>query len=231
MTRLEVAPWVAAVLAVAPLAAQAPVPVHREPHHRLAFEQGPVRVLDVQIAPGDTSQYHIHDTPILYVPVSVSQTEAQVLGREWPAAGPRGWSRMSGVAAVMDSGYATDPVTHRVTNVGTGLFRLIAVTNSRGTGPSPVGRAGDPLPGVAVLTSSWFTATQLVVMPGVRSGWRTAQAPIVIVEPGPGHSRVERDSGGESTVLDRPGSWAYVAAGTRYRLAGSATLVLVQVHE
>jgi len=70
-----------------PLHAQRVVPVHEEPRHKLMFEGGGLRVLDLQIAPGDTSLYHLHATPILYTSVSVSCTIEQLVGGDWPPPG------------------------------------------------------------------------------------------------------------------------------------------------
>lgn len=70
MPHLVSAGLLATFLAAPGLLAQSPVPVHREPRHRLVWEEGPVRVLDVRIAPGDTTLFHIHDMPMLYVRVA-----------------------------------------------------------------------------------------------------------------------------------------------------------------
>jgi hypothetical protein len=111
---------------------EAPVPVHEEPRHRKVFESGAVRVLDVQIPPGDTTKFHIHATPILYVPISASVNRTQVLGAEWRG----GEVRPAGAPAPVTPGrvssittYMEQPQTHRVNNVGQTLFRLIAVAN------------------------------------------------------------------------------------------------------
>ena len=59
------------------------VPVHQEPRHRLVLDNAATRVLDIQIPPGDTTLFHTHGNPILYVNMSSSQTRGQTLGREW----------------------------------------------------------------------------------------------------------------------------------------------------
>jgi mannose-6-phosphate isomerase-like protein (cupin superfamily) len=75
---------------------QTPVmPVHQEPHHRQVFQYGPLRIIDLQIPPGDMSWFHTHDWPVFYLTVADSQTRTQILGEEWGAgrargAGPRG---------------------------------------------------------------------------------------------------------------------------------------------
>ena len=67
---------------------QTPVmPVHQEPHHRQLFQYGPMRIIDLQIPPGDMSWFHMHDSPVFYLTVADSQTRTQILGEEWGARG------------------------------------------------------------------------------------------------------------------------------------------------
>src|SRR5688500_2674766 len=59
------------------------VPVHQEPRHQLVFERPGTKILNVQIPPGDTTLFHTHSHPILYVNMSGSQTRSQTLGGAW----------------------------------------------------------------------------------------------------------------------------------------------------
>jgi hypothetical protein len=222
-------PWLLATFLVAPgLLAQSPVPVYREPRHRLVWEEGSVRVLDVQIAPGDTTLFHIHDTPILYVRVAVSPVAVQVLGADW-ANDP---SRFYPGAINSDTSYVLKPVTHRVTNVGTTPFRLIGITNAgSGTARAP-GTPKTDLPGVLEQTSSWFEASRLVLPPAAESPWHMASAPLIIVQPGGARIYAERE-GEAARLLDEPASWVTFPAGSRYRFRNGgdvpATVILVAV--
>jgi hypothetical protein len=62
------------------------VPVHQEPRHHLVFDSPGTRILDVQIPPGDTTLFHTHSDPILYVTMSTSRTRSQNLGADWSGA-------------------------------------------------------------------------------------------------------------------------------------------------
>ncbi|UCE46904.1 MAG: hypothetical protein JSW47_14995, partial [Phycisphaerales bacterium] len=107
------------------------VSVHEEPRHHLVHDDEVVRILDVQIQPGDTTLYHTHNAPIFYVSIAVSPTDVQPFGGEWesaPASDDPVWGPGE-VACNID--YADQPVTHRVKNVGANLFRLVAVINKR----------------------------------------------------------------------------------------------------
>ena len=41
--------------------------VRNEPRHHNVFENDYIRVLDVYLAPDDTTQYHIHATPSVFI--------------------------------------------------------------------------------------------------------------------------------------------------------------------
>jgi hypothetical protein len=56
----------------------AQVQVSEEPMHHKVFENGYVRVLDVHIPAGDTSQWHKHSTPSVFLILSNTKTGSQV---------------------------------------------------------------------------------------------------------------------------------------------------------
>lgn len=56
----------------------AQVQVSEEPRHHKVFENGYVRVLDVHIPAGDTSQWHKHSTPSVFLILSNTKTGSQV---------------------------------------------------------------------------------------------------------------------------------------------------------
>ena len=77
------------------------VPVHQEPHHRQVFQRGPMRILDLQLPPGDISWFHSHEWPVLYVTLSQGQMRTQNLGEPWGGGG-----RGRGAAATAPAGAA-----------------------------------------------------------------------------------------------------------------------------
>lgn len=64
------------------LLGQAPVPVHEEPRHKPVFANEEIRVLNVNLPPGDTSLYHIHSTPSVFIPFTVTRSGANKLNEK-----------------------------------------------------------------------------------------------------------------------------------------------------
>ncbi len=126
--------------------AQDAVPIHREPRHRLVLDSVRFRVLDVQIVPGDTTRFHIHDTAILYVDLAPSPVAIQILGGAWTGFTPPGSPGGRTGPVRIDSTYVLHPITHRVTNTGASTFRVLAIISS-GPAPASGGDTTQTLPG------------------------------------------------------------------------------------
>ena len=212
------------------------VPVHKEPRHRLVFDHPVTRILDIQIPPGDTTFFHTHSDPILYVAMSSSQTRSQRLGGEWsgggatastataaPAAPENGTApiapaapnapgarrdRMSSVTS-----YAKQPLTHRVNNIGQTLFRLIGVINRSAGNASPAPSAD--FAAKPEVDNPWFRGYRWSVTASEAAHRHANPVAIVLVS---GRARV---SAPEATALDAPGSFAFVAADVDHRLAAA----------
>jgi quercetin dioxygenase-like cupin family protein len=222
---------------IAPTAAQKEtiVPVHQEPRHRMVFESPGLRILDVQIPPGDTTLFHTHSDPILYVTMSSSTTRTQALGGAWngtPASGPAASGPFTLAPStppgrmMSTTTYAERALTHRVSNVGDTLFRLIATTNASAgddsTQPSP-GFAGTP-----EITNRWFRGYRVIVNGDGASEHRHANPVNVVLVSG----RAVATVGTATKKLDDLGQFAFVEPNVPHRLAsvgGEAQLVEVEV--
>lgn len=62
------------------LLANAQPAVRNEPRHHNVFENDYVRILDVFIPPHDTTQFHIHSTPSVFVMLTKTATGSQLKG-------------------------------------------------------------------------------------------------------------------------------------------------------
>src|SRR2546429_90350 len=65
------------------LSAQAPVavPIPKEPHHQLVFENSYVRVFRVNIPPHESTLLHQHDLPYIYVALGPTDVIHAVAGK------------------------------------------------------------------------------------------------------------------------------------------------------
>lgn len=207
------------------------VPLELEPRHRVVLAAGTFRVFDVQIAPGDTTLFHIHRFPQLLIPISVSPTDVQLLDSAWagtlPSADP-GWHPGD---VVIDSSFVQVPRTHRVTNVGARRFRLILINNSHSAPNQAAGSPGGG-PGQPGLNSSWFLQSRLIISAQGVTGSETAELPTILVQPMEGRTSVSVSDRPEQ-VLDGPGAWLSIPAGASYRVRNigsqSANIVVVQI--
>lgn len=62
--------------------AEAQVLVHEEPRHKQVFQDSRIRILNVLIPPGDTSLYHIHQTPSVFIFLSNTEMGSQLKGEK-----------------------------------------------------------------------------------------------------------------------------------------------------
>jgi hypothetical protein len=99
-----------------PVAAQ--VPVREEPRHHPVFQNKYLRLLDVWLPPGDTTLFHIHATPSLFVILSNTITGAQIKDSAWSNAG------RSKAGTTWYRSFSPDILTHRVCNSDTIVFHV-----------------------------------------------------------------------------------------------------------
>ena len=232
---------------------QTPVmPVHQEPHHRQVFQYGPLRIIDLQIPPGDMSWFHTHEWPVFYLTVADSQTRTQILGEEWGArgrgAGPGGVAPRSGqppppaggqpVRAggpprfrprlMSDVSYAERAVTHRIHNNGTGLYRALGVINETSGGDEAITEEAAGFGGKAESANRWFRVYRVALAPGEKTPAHQHKAPVVVLQDSAGKGTA---SGPMSFELNEPGQWAFFDTGARHEIAnnGSERLEVIEV--
>ena len=95
------------------------VPVHEEPRHHLVFQNKEIRILNVLIPPGDTTQYHIHTTPSLFIGLSGTTTGSQLQGG-------KGSAGKSTAGTILFENLAPPNIrTHRVWNADKDTFNVM----------------------------------------------------------------------------------------------------------
>ena len=185
------------------------VNILEEPRHRIVHNDGDLWLLDVQINPGDTTLPHTHDSAILYT--FISNGEGPLYGR---------------VSSNTD--YVTTSYTHRVSNEGPGLFRIIALANY-GAGKAeegadlPTGLTREP-----TLENPWFRSYRIELDPGASTALKTHRNPGVIIQVSEGTVHISREDG-ITAELAAMGDWAWRRAGSPYQMhnAGEGPVTVV----
>jgi quercetin dioxygenase-like cupin family protein len=184
------------------------VNILQEPRHRTVHTDGDLRLLDVQINPGDTTLPHTHDSAILYT--FISNGEGPLNGR---------------VSSVIT--YVDEQFTHRVTNEGPGLFRIIAMASYA----APYEKTATPVTGLALepqLENAWFRSFRLEIAAGESSADITHGYPVAIVQVSEGLLHVSR-ADGITSELKAAGDWAWRTAGQAYQIHNKADSPVVVV--
>ena len=225
------------------------VPVYHEPHHRQLFAKGTTRILEGSVPPGDTSWYHVHAEPVLYLTLSASAQRTQVLGEDWgrgrgegaaPGGAPAGRGAppagrgapppltpgaVTTIRPTSTTSYYDQPITHRISNGGDRLFRFMVVTNAAAGDDTD---ADHGFQGKAELANRWFRAYRITLAPGqsTPSHKHTTESVIVQVSDGQGVA-----AGPMTWELAEQGRWAWFDAGTAHEIknTGSVPLEVIEV--
>jgi hypothetical protein len=100
----------------------AQMPVREEPRHHVAFQNQYLRLLDVRLQPGDTTFFHVHQIPSLFLVLSKTLTASQVKGEEWVNG-----TFTSEPGYSWYNGFTTGPLIHRVANIDTIPFHVMDI--------------------------------------------------------------------------------------------------------
>jgi hypothetical protein len=93
------------------------VPVREEPRHKPVLQNKYIRLLDVWLPAGDTTMYHIHSTPSLFVVLTNTLTASQTSGGQWV-------SDRSNAGKTWYRSFVNDTLVHRVANIDTAAFHV-----------------------------------------------------------------------------------------------------------
>ena len=98
---------------------KAQVQVRNEPRHHNVFENEFVRILDVYLPPNDTTQYHIHNTPSVFIILTNTNVGSQLIGKQ-----PQKGANITGEVSY-DS--LNTPRIHRVWNEDSAWFHVMDI--------------------------------------------------------------------------------------------------------
>ena len=107
------------------------VPVREEPRHHPVLQNKYIRLLDVWLPAGDTTLFHIHATPSLFVILSNTLTGSQTQDSVWS-------NIQSKAGAIWYRSFSPDKLVHRVCNADTVIFHVndIELLSQYNTTPS-----------------------------------------------------------------------------------------------
>ena len=101
------------------LHSQSFVAVRDEPRHHNVFENDFIRLLDVHLAPKDTTLYHLHNTPSVFIVLSNSDVGSRLLGDKA--------QRGANLTGTITYDPISTPRTHQVWNEDTNWFHVMDI--------------------------------------------------------------------------------------------------------
>ena len=186
----------------------AQVQVRNEPRHVPVLQNKYFRLLDVRLAPGDTTQFHIHSTPSLFVILSHAVTTWQEKGKEWikdTSVLGKSWYRS----------FTPDSLVHRVCNIDTVEFHVndIELLSAYQIAPDQ-----SILPFDVLFDNEKATAYKLNSIKG-RSQNINGRGPI-IAELVTGKGIIFHNEGTNETKPMEAGKYLYINPGTSFYFSG-----------
>lgn len=197
----------ALLLLIAAYPGHAQVQVSKEPRHHNVLDNGWVRVLDVRIPPHDTTLFHKHSTPSVFVMLNQTKSGSQVLvepGKPVLTAGD-----------IWFEGFYDKPRIHRVWNEDTVMFHVMDIELPHS--PSGSVRDVDSLPYCLSLFDAKPVHAFKMTLPGGKNvHLKTLSAPVLIVglsEPADGVANDHR--------FTKKGDFLFVPAGNPINMANN----------
>jgi len=123
--------------------------------------------------------------------------------------------------------YIDQPVTHRLQNIGTGLFRAMVVINETAGDDTTTSQAAG-FSARPEFTNNWFRAYRIGLSPGERTAVHQHRAPVVILQAIAGKGA---GAGAITWEFNEPGQWAFFESGDPHAFLnlGSDRLELFEV--
>jgi len=101
------------------LFSNAQLQVMDEPRHHNVFENEFARILDVHLGPGDTTLYHLHSTPSVFIVFTNTNVGSQLIGKQS--------QKGANITGEVSYDNLNTPRTHRVWNEDTSWFHVMDI--------------------------------------------------------------------------------------------------------
>ena len=200
------------LLAAQESSAPAPVPVEQEPHHHLLLKNDNLLVLRVTLEPGERSLYHTHSVDDVAVWLGHSSA-AQQLPNE-----PEGAPAEQKPGNISLRTLHETPFTHRVHNLGPGVFDVLDVELLQRPEHPSTGAAG-PVAGEnpSARVYKWTLA------PAGVTPMHTHERPYLIVAATGFNLKMTTPDGQSFTHEIKPGDFHWVTTKVTHTLANAGT--------
>lgn len=156
-------------------AQDAPVPIEKEPRHKLVFENELLRIFDTRIPVNDVSQFHTHSFDSAFVCIDGAETQSEEWGKPIQTRPPfkpgDTWYRP----------HSTAPLTHRVSNFGKTDFRVLDVELRQPLVQSDVAITKLPKEFVTLLENDRVRVSRLTLSPSAKTPEHTLTRPALFV--------------------------------------------------
>ncbi len=196
--------------------AQTAVPVEKEPTHRLKFENEFVRVFDVLLPAGKTSQYHTH----IYDGISVRVSNSNIVD-ELAGGGKTKFEIKYGEATF---GARPSAMTHRIVNSGKTDFRNIFIEIL----PGKTAAAAFPILSdghVILIDNPSVRINRLVLKPGESSKPHTHKMHGLGIVLYDSKFEMTGPDGTKRTLESKAGDFVWQNAGTRHTIKNIGSTV------
>ena len=210
------------VLASVVLSAQ--VPVNNEPHHRTVYENADFRILDVRVAPGESTADHRHDHDIATVSMNAGTATRITAGGQAQNRPPRPLAN----ATVTE--YTGKASSHTLDNVGNAPYQLFAVENLHQGGWSTA-MAASGLGTTMTAESRAFRLYDVRLATATAQTSHTHLVPTIavlisgkVMSDGPDkQAKANAPAAVGLKQLDQPGQWVLIPSGDTHHLVRLGT--------
>jgi len=191
------------------------VEMWEEPAHRLALDKGKIKVIDLKLKSGDTSQYHTHRYPTVYLVVNDAIVGTQLWPEDWAY---KEAENLQATGTTVDrSDYNEEPILHRIHNKDDEDFHLIGIINLGD------GAAGD-FDGGFLMENDWFKEHKYELKPDQKSGEMTFDHPALVVQFESGATEL-MEGGNPSANKTEAGDFFWVEPGTAFSILNNGSSV------
>jgi quercetin dioxygenase-like cupin family protein len=193
------------------LSQQSPVPVEQEPHHRIILKNDSVMVMHVTLAPGESTLFHTHSHDRVAIELSNATITQQKPNETEGAPEPRKPGDVTASAA-------DTPYTHRVRNVGSGVFEVLDVELLQRP-RQPAGNAASTV----VAENPSARVYKWTLAPGAVSAMHTHDRPYLIISAAPLVLKMTDPEGKSSSHEVKAGDIHWIDAKVTHSLANEGT--------